>query len=717
MHRHARLGPRGLLAAAALAAGPVAAGADATPAAGADENDVITVTASRVERRAREVPAAISAIDAKRIEQTQMLNVKDAITGTPGVLIDSKNGGYDVRLIIRGAGQKANYGVREIMVLRDGVPMTDPDSFSRFDFIDTQDIERIEITRGPGSLYAGGAAGGTVHIISRSVFDATNRVRLGLGTHGARTAHARYGWMAGESDALALSVSRRVLGNAWRHWNKFDTTQIGLKHGRLLDDGGTWETELSYSEADLQLPGSLDQTLFEEYRRTGTVEATQDPWKHKGRYSRIWFLTSRLEWSQGRLTFKPRVYANRWEHFHPVTGTINVNPGTTVLGTDLELAWEHRAAGAPAQLVGGVTVRLDDTDASRKYKYADVATGFGGRITATLSDRTGDLMSTQRARILLWGLYLQETLRPAPRWLVDLGVRVDRARFDIRTDQTWRYDYAKGTYVLDPDVILVDRAFWLASPRLGVSHRLNGAFNLYLSLAQASQVPSENELRKNAALDPATVRNAEIGLKGRAPGWRLDLALYRMRATDEIVAVLDAGGDTTFQNAGETRKLGLELSGRLRLARRWWLGLDYAWSDYTFERFTEVLSGVAFDRSGNRIPYVPRHQWSVSMEYEHPSGFHARIQSDSWGRYYIDNANSETYEGYRWVTRLALGYRRGPHRLLLTVDNLFDDRYAVEVKKSTYRAGGTWREKHYYYPAAPRAVMLTYRYELGETRR
>lgn len=715
MRRIERMGAGGVLAAAACLTAPAAAGQASEPA---DETgEVITVTASRVGRRAREVPAAISAVDADRIEQTQMLNVKDAVTGTPGVLIGSKNGGYDVRLVIRGAGQKANYGVREIMVLRDGVPMTDPDSFSRFDFIDTQDIERIEITRGPGSLYGGGAAGGTVHIISRSVFDATNRARLGLGNHGARTAHARYGWMAGESDALALSVSRRVLGNDWRHWNKFDTTQVGLKHGRLLADGGTWETELSYSEADLQLPGSLDRTLFDEYRRTGTVEATQDPWKHKGRYSRIWFFTSRLERSHGRLTFKPKIYANRWEHFHPVTGTINVNPGTTVLGTDLELTWDHDALGVPAQLVGGVSVRLDDTDESRKYKYADYVTGHGGRITATLSDRTGELMSTQRARIVLWGVYLQETLRPTQRWLIDLGVRVDRARFDIRTDQTWRYDYAGGTYVLDPDVIVVDRDFWLSSPRLGVSCRLHDAFNLYLSLAQASQVPSDSELRKNAALDPATVRNVEIGLKGRAPGWRLDLALYRMRVTDEIVAVLDAGGDTVFQNAGETRKRGLELSGRLRLARGLWLGLDYAWSDYTFERFTEVVSGISFDRSGNRIPYVPRHQWSVTMEYERPSGFHARIQSDSWGRYYIDNANSETYEGYRWVTKLALGYRRGPHRLLLTVENLFDDRYAVEVKKSTYLARGAWREKHYYYPAAPRALMLTYRYEPGETRR
>ncbi|MCB1904221.1 MAG: Plug domain-containing protein, partial [Gammaproteobacteria bacterium] len=86
--------------------------------------DRISVTATRIERATKEVPSAISVIDSDQIAGARMMNIKDAIQGTPGVLIDSKNGGYDVRLIVRGAGQKANYGVREIMVLRDGVPMT-----------------------------------------------------------------------------------------------------------------------------------------------------------------------------------------------------------------------------------------------------------------------------------------------------------------------------------------------------------------------------------------------------------------------------------------------------------------------------------------------------------------------------------------------------------------------------------------------------------------
>jgi len=86
--------------------------------------DEVSVTATREARVTAEVPQAIAVVGKEAMEEKKMFNVKEALQGIPGVLIDSKNGGFDARLIIRGAGLKAAYGIREIMVLRDGVPLT-----------------------------------------------------------------------------------------------------------------------------------------------------------------------------------------------------------------------------------------------------------------------------------------------------------------------------------------------------------------------------------------------------------------------------------------------------------------------------------------------------------------------------------------------------------------------------------------------------------------
>ena len=668
--------------------------------------DTVSVTATRVARSTQETPGSVAVIDEARIEAEKMFNIKEAIRGIPGVLIDTKNGGYDVRLVIRGAGQKANYGVREIMVLRDGVPMTDPDSFSRFDYIDPQDIERIEITKGPGSLYGAGAAGGTLHIISRSVFDTTgNRVKLGLGQFDGRMAHVRLGGEVNANNALSLTASYRSQENEWRKWNEFDTTQVSLKHGLRLEHDGTLETELSFSRADMQLPASMNEKEFDAFKASGEQGETSSPWQHNGRYSNILFFNSRLERTWGDLTFKPRLYYNRWDHYHPVTGSINDNPGTDVLGGDLEFVHDHALAG-PSTLVAGFSARLDDTDDARKYKYADVAYNpFSGRIAETLSDRAGDLLQTQSTSNRVLGLFLQETVHPSDGLSIDVGFRFDRSDLDIDTTQYGEYNWGRGDYVdfADPVGISTDKRFNLFSPRVGLTYEFVAGWNAYALFAQSDQLPSDNEIIENPRLDAAAATNFEVGLKGRGRDWSTDLALYRTVVKDEIVAILN-GWVTEFENAGETLKLGFEAAGELYLTDDLLLEAGYAYSDYTFEEFMEPVYGVGnVDRAGNQIPFIPKHQYSLALTYDHPTGFKARIAADGWGSYYMDNANTEKYPGYDFLTNLMVGYETGPHSLILNVENLFDKRYAVEVKKNTSGVKT-------YYAGAPRNAMLTYRY-------
>ena len=68
--------------------------------------------------------------------------------------------------------------------------------------------------------------------------------------------------------------------------------------------------------------------------------------------------------------------------------------------------------------------------------------------------------------------------------------------------------------------------------------------------------------------------------------------------------------------------------------------------------------------------------------------------ANSWGEYWMDNANTETYDGYSFVTDLSLGYRSRRFDVVFIVQNLFGQRYAVEAQKDLY---GGFR----YSPAAP----------------
>ncbi len=672
--------------------------------------DEISVTATREARSTGEVPQAIAVVGKETLADKKMFNVKEALQEVPGILIDSKNGGFDARLIIRGAGLKAAYGIREIMVLRDGVPLTDPDSFSRLDFVDTQDIERIEIAKGPGNLFAAGSAGGAIQIISKSVFDdKANNVKLGFGNQGTQNLHLRYGGMIDERQALALTVTRREMDNNWRGWNRFDTTQTSLKQGIDLGSGDLLESEISYAEANMQLPGAIDNTaangfLFDRFKATGRQDTTSEAWQHGGRYSKVWFLNTRLEKQLGALTLKPRLYYNTWYHYHPVTGIINeTTDWVSNLGADIEANYRH----AEGSLVAGVTARRERAPNSRKYEYRDVRTaGPGGRILATLSDQKGALAEIDDATTLLTGVYVQESWRPSERWIIDAGIRYDVVDFEDHNQQLRRYDYATGKYVAGAGTSSTFKTFNLPAPKLAVSYRLASGINLFGVVAQAGQIPSFSELSTNPNLDAPLSTNYEIGLKGRRADWSFDTSLYYNPVEKEIVQQ-NNGGVTSYLNAGKTDKKGFELAGRYAIDAHWDLGAYYSYTDYRFKEFTEPVRVGAVtvnqDRSGKTLPFVPRQQYGVFAGWK-SGNWRARLSANTWGSYWMDNANSERYEGWAWVSNLSVGYAWRQHSLTFNADNLFDQHYAAEAKKDT--AG-----KVLYTAAAPRTLLLTYRYD------
>lgn len=146
--------------------GGPAVGQDAAPAgAPALVLDPMVVTANRTPTPAAEVGSAVTLITRKELENRQTQLVSDVLREVPGVAV-SRTGpvGQPTQLRIRGA--EAN----QTLVLIDGIAANDPSAESDFDFAHllADDVERVEVLRGPQSaLYGSDAIGGVVNIITR----------------------------------------------------------------------------------------------------------------------------------------------------------------------------------------------------------------------------------------------------------------------------------------------------------------------------------------------------------------------------------------------------------------------------------------------------------------------------------------------------------------------------------------------------------------------
>lgn len=666
--------------------------------------DSISVTATKVETKTKDVSQSIAVVNAQTIEDKNVLDVSSALENIPGVNVESSSNSPSPRLIIRGAGLKASYGVREIMVIKDGVPMTDPDSFTRFDYIDMQDVESIEVQKGPGSISAVNTTGGVIQLITKSVFkEDKNSIKLGLGNDGQRNLNLKLREKIDDNDFVSMNFSKRNIDNDWRDNNAFDSTQISLKYGHIFEDDATLESELSYTESNLKLPASMTKDEFEVFKQTGEQHDTSSPWQYTARNSKILSFNTKYEKEVGDFTYKPRFYINHWEHFHPVTGIINDADKNYVYGTDLETDYAHQLFNNNATLVFGLTAKQDRSDDAKKYQYTDVITSGTGRILQTLSNEKGALANVEDSLASLYGIYAMETFSPFDKTTVDVSTRVDKLSFDISGNEYSYFNYSTGKYATGAGAYAIDKSYTLLSSKLGITYAITDATNIYSSIAFANQAPTTSELGDNENLDKTKSINYEIGLKTRTENFSYDMAIYQNDVKDEIIQIKDAGGNTIYDNAGQTQKRGFEFLGTYYVNRALSFGLSYAYSDFKYKSFQEKVGATFVNRDGNYLPYIPKNQYGLEANYKMDNGFKTRIQTKTWGSYYLDSANSDKYEGYDFVTDVMVGYEHKAHLIQLNIYNIFDKHYAMQADKSVYGVES-------YKAAAPRSAMVSYRY-------
>ncbi|MFJ5370291.1 TonB-dependent receptor plug domain-containing protein [Bosea sp. CER48] len=182
-----------LLLSASLLALACSAPALAQGDTGAVSLDDIVVSATGTPTPAREIASSVTVITAKEIEQQQRRTLPQALATVPGLNIVQTGGpGGLTSVFMRGTNSN------HVKVLVDGIEANDPSTPNRsFDFgsMLTDDIERIEVLRGPQSgLYGANALGGVISITTkRGDGPPKATARIEAGSHGTFNQSAGFG--------------------------------------------------------------------------------------------------------------------------------------------------------------------------------------------------------------------------------------------------------------------------------------------------------------------------------------------------------------------------------------------------------------------------------------------------------------------------------------------------------------------------------------------
>lgn len=129
--------------------------------------DTMVVTATRTEMSVKEAPSAVQVVDSKKLEQTQAKTLHDALKGALGVNVFNDFQGRS-NVSIRGSES------RHVLIMVDGKRLGGELSYNSANALDVdrirmEDVEKVEIIRGPaGAMYGSDAIGGVINVITKT---------------------------------------------------------------------------------------------------------------------------------------------------------------------------------------------------------------------------------------------------------------------------------------------------------------------------------------------------------------------------------------------------------------------------------------------------------------------------------------------------------------------------------------------------------------------
>lgn len=219
---------------ALLIASPVAFGATAAAQAAArDSLPAVVVTATRVPARQVAPTATTTVISGDTLRAQGITHLLDALRQVPGAaVVQGSSFGSQASLFLRGG--ESDY----TLVLIDGVPANDPGGFFDFGTLTTDNIDRIEVVRGPASvLYGSDAIAGVIQVFTRRGTGATTGGALAsAGSYGSTRAEvgARGGSPAlGWSFAGAHHGTQGILPFNNRYDNRVGSGALRVARGRV----------------------------------------------------------------------------------------------------------------------------------------------------------------------------------------------------------------------------------------------------------------------------------------------------------------------------------------------------------------------------------------------------------------------------------------------------------------------------------------------------
>ncbi len=549
--------------------------------------ETVVVTGTRAEQRVERVPANVTVIDEQDIRNSNAKTVVDLLRYEEGIVVrDILGNGKRSEVDLRGFGETGPYNT---LVLVDGRRVNEID-LSGVDWtqIPLEQIERIEIVRGTGTvLYGDNAVGGVINIITK--IPSKELTVMGGALSGSYSRHKEQFSITGGHRNLAGSLFASYDStDGYRDNGEFRAKDVG---GKIVFD----PTELlslnlsgSYHSDDYGLPGPLKEEEINVDRRATTNPL--DEGEDTDQYLKLGCAIDLREYGSILTDFSYRHRKSEAQFPDPTAVFPQAsNTESETWAMTPRYAWGGELLNHPNTLIMGIDFYRSEQDIK----------SFGG-LFIPLTTQTGVSNITRNS----CGVYFNNEFSLLGNLILTLGARCERVSYDYTVrDLTPTSPLAP----LDHAVTERENAYsagltFLYSGKSSVFARTNRSLRFPLTDEVVIYDFLTGKIRANTALKPQKGQHYEVGVRHYVtPDIQGSFTLFRAEIDDEIFY-----NPSTFTNENhpETLHQGIEIGSKADFFKT-----VTVFGNYTYEK-------AKFEKNpyeNNDIPAVPRHRANLGF--------------------------------------------------------------------------------------------------------
>jgi iron complex outermembrane recepter protein len=621
----------------------------------------VTVKGYLIEQPVLSVPASVAVLSLPQLSLQPENSLVSSINVVPGVRMEERSPG-SYRLSIRGSLLRSPFGVRDVKIYYDEIPLTDAGGNTYLNAIDVNSVQGIEILKGPDGSLFGANSGGVVLISPVDRNNSSNYLTAGLNAGSYGLFHETTGLQnRSGNNQLNISQAYEAYGG-YRQHSYMDRNYIQASDKLSFSKNDQLKFLGFYSNTGYETPGGLNLSQFQADPAQARLPTKTLPGaiqQKAGVYQKMLIGGIVNNWQiSDRIKNVTSIFGSYVDFSNPFITTYNQRyEGTYGLRTYFELS------GKPDTVINWkVNLGLEWQQTNSDINSYGNASGV--RDTA----QTLDKIHTNQHFIFA-------------RYLADIY-----KRFHLEAALSLNYyDYEFRNIFPNSEASFTNRNFTpQLMPRLALSYQVTNNFIWRASVSRGYSTPTTAEIRPtdkiiNTSLQAEDGWNYETGfrLRNADESMFLDASVFYYRLNNAIDPQQNADGTTYYINAGGTKQPGFELYFTDWLIRQ---------NNANFIRGLQINASVTLDRfsftnTGNQLTGVPNQVIVASAQVRLPGHLYVFGQYDYTAKMPLNDASTAYAPSYNLVEAKAgwehfIG-QKTRLAIYVGVDNLLNQKYSL----------------------------------------